>query len=195
MAKKNMISINKLESAVKDQIGKVETIDWHGLEIEIKHSISFESVVGLIDSIAGLCFDNGDYRPERVQYAIRSFIVQLYTNLNMPSNANKHYAILFDTDLYDTIIEHINYDQYMSIVNAVSDKVRYIRQVNIDGAQKKINDAANALDELASAVGGVMNGVTGEDMEKLTNAISDGRFDESKLMQAFLDQKYQKDEE
>lgn len=190
MAKRNKVSVNKLEAAAKEVLGQIDVVDWHGLDIEIKHSISFDSVIALIDGIAASCFDDGDYRPERTEYVLRSAVVQLYTNLTLPSNANKQYALLFDTDLYDTVLDHINYSQYNSIVIAVNDKVRYIRQTNINSVQKQINDAMQSLNGLMSVIGDVMNGVTPDDISNLVNAIGENGVDEQKLMQAYINQRY-----
>lgn len=196
MAKKTKrISINKLEAAVKDCLGEVRTVDWRGLEIEIRRTIPFSVVMVIVDGVANACFDDGKFVPERMDYVLRSCIVQFYTNLSMPSNAEKQYAILYSTDLYDVVLQYINPEQYYSIVDAVKNQIDYLRQTNVRDVQNKVQEVMKAMSGLMSAIGEIMSDVTSDDVAKLVEAIGDGQLDEAKLMQAFLDQKYQTDKE
>lgn len=197
MAKKssNKVSIRKLEDAVKGTLNQTSILEWNGLEIEVKRNIGLDEACAFVDFLANACFANdAEYLPEAKDPAFRALIIKLFTNISLPSNAEKQYAILMHTDLVPRVISCIDEAQIESIVRAADEKIVYLCQSNINLVKKQMVDTSKSVEELLGQLSSVFEGVSQEDIANLTKAMANGGLDEQKLMQAYMDQKY-KDEE
>ena len=193
MAKKNRsrVSIRKLEEAAEGQLNQVSTLEWNGIEIEVRRNIGMGDACAFVDFMRKACFsDDGEYLPEAKEPAFRALVVRLYTNITMPSNAAKQYDILMHTDLVPQIVSRIDGAQLGLIIQAIDEKIEYACKSNIDFVKKQMTDASKAIETLLSDVSSVFSGVSQDDIAKLASAMANGGLDEQKLMQAYLEQKY-----
>ena len=75
------------------------------------------------------------------------------------------------------------------MLDAVEKKIEYKIAVSTSAAMNKSNDILNKIEEAEKMLEQVASGLGGEDVTKLVSAIADGKIDEKKLMEAYLDKK------
>ena len=190
--KNNKVSVASIEKVMKEHFtGVSKTFDWYGVEVEYKENISMEHMVTFVDEVVNSCFDkNGDYVPEFKDFLIRTFVVQLYSNVRMPQDIKKQYDILFCSDLFDVLVQHIDSEQYLSMLSAIDAKLKYRSSADVIATKQTLNELIaqfqNYGEQLAQ--------VDIEDIRNIAGAINTIDFDEGKLVDAVLNQKTTEDE-
>ena len=186
MANTKMISIKTLDKIANECPDKV-TVDWHGEQLVIDRILTFGEVVLFVDKVTEVCFDKetGTYRPEARDYADRLMTVAFYTNVRLPENNEHQYKLLYKTDLYRTVLEHINIEQYDEMLAAISRKISHELHLNKRSLETKVEAAANDVARVVDAVSALFEGVEPGDIQNIAKAIGDG-YSEEKLIQAVL---------
>lgn len=107
------------------QVAKPDTaprsVRWHGTSIAVRPLLTFQETGRFIDSVMHACFD-GEHdtaMPEALDFAIRANAVLRYSNAELPDRIEDQYAILYGTDLYDTVRSQINTSQLDAIIRAL----------------------------------------------------------------------------
>lgn len=193
MAKKkqNKVTIKALEDAVKDSMNEIVTIEWRGLEIEVKRFLPLNSMMAFVEYVSNACFGtDAKYNPEVKDFVFRSLVVQMYTNMTLPSDLSKSYDILFQTDLFTTLLNTIDYDQLDSIIRAIEMKTAYLCNSNVNLINKQMVDATRAFEDLAKQMQALTDGISQEDIANISKAFANGGIDPEKLMQAYMTEKY-----
>ena len=150
MAKKNgKVSINKIESLVNKWTSDVVLYD--DVVVTVRKNISFTEQVKMIDDIVHIVTD-GEYMAASYDYALRKNVVLYFTNITLPDNVDRAFDILFCTDIYDKIIDHIDREQLMSIESAALEQISYVNDTQKSYLMQRIDDLAmnvsRIIDEL-----------------------------------------------
>lgn len=182
--KKNKVSVAAIEGVMKEQFNENRKVfDWYGVEVEYLETLSMVQMVTFVDSVVDSCFDkDGDYISEMKEFLIRTFTVQLYTNVRMPQNIEKQYDIVFGGDLYEVLIQHINKDQYGSMIEAIEDKLRYRVDADIVASRKSINELLLRFE----AWGEELSKISADDVKNIAGALNGFDLDEEKLVDAVI---------
>ena len=185
------ISITAFEKIMKDIYIPTKTVEWNGIEITIKPTLSFQDVLSFVDNVVKTCFtaDDGAYIPEVKDFVVRCCILEMYANFTLPTNVERKYDLVYCTDAVDRVVEHINLAQFNEIINAINDKIANIAQANIEAVNAQMNELYTAFDNLQEQLSGIFTGVGAEEISKLVGAISGDTFNEERLVQAYIDQK------
>ena len=99
--------------------GYKETIDynWHGRMITIKYLLPRNEVLEIIGNIREMCTTpNGDFAREFLDFAVKLNIVLFYALIELPSNIDEVYKLLYHSDLYSVILSNANKNQVDSIL-------------------------------------------------------------------------------
>ena len=136
------ISINAFEEAVNSQYNPTEVVEWRGLKIVVKHALSLKENLTFVDSVVKSCFgkEDGAYMPEVKDFAVRSCIIEHYTNITLPSNLDKRYELLYGSDLLEAIMPNINQLQFNALMRAIESKTEYLAKSNIEASTRAINE-------------------------------------------------------
>lgn len=188
MAKTNKrISVNAFERAMSNNYTPTETLMWNDIEITIKKTLSLKEMLTFVDRVVKSCFanDSNSYMPEVEDFMRRVCVLEKYANFTMPSNLENQYALVYQTDAFDRVLEHINYEQYDEICFAITDKIRNLAQANIEALHTQINKLYNAFDGLQTQFADLFGNISSEDIRSVTNAIVKGGVDEEKLVEAY----------
>lgn len=184
------ISISAIDRVLKDmEYNENDTVQWNGLDVVVKKRLSLVDVAGFAASVAGNCVsrDTGEYRPEFYDFMIANNIIEYYTNISMPEDAEKRYAMICAIrPLISEVLAHIDNEQYNNLIGAIDLKIAYIANSNIDAAIRKVNDAYNSLNEFVKTTAEMIEGVDPELFNNFINAVSENGIDEGKLMSAYL---------
>ena len=190
MAKTKKISINTFDEIVKSTYTADEVVMWHDTEITIKKTLSLKEMMTFVTGVSKSCFtvDDGTYIPEVKDFVIKSYIIDMYTNLSLPDNSEHKYNLIYCSDIIETVLQHINGQQFNEICLAIKEKVDNIAQANIEMVHRQLNELYTSFSALQDKLAGVFSGVNEDDVSKLVGAISDGKFDENKIVKAYMNQ-------
>lgn len=115
------ISADLLSRAANiDVLTKV--IRWHGLSITVRQMIPFKEVSQLINSVMSNCIieDGGIFVPEAMDFAMRVNVILRYTNVELPSDIEEQYRIVYGSGLYEEIEAVINQSQIRAIKDTLA---------------------------------------------------------------------------
>lgn len=188
--KSKKISITAFDKIMREENTPIEIIEWHGIDVTIRKTLSLKDALTFVDTVSKSCFDSetGAYMPEVKVFAMKCCILEMYANFSLPANVEHKYDLVYNTDAVDTVLKHINMRQLNELTDAISEKVDNMAQANIENINKQMNDVYNAFNELQNHFGQILSGVNAEDVSKLVQSIAEGKIDEDKIVQAYLSQ-------
>ena len=186
------ISINALEKCVKEAAGEpIVTKEWRGINVNIKVRLGLKEMMTFVDGVVKTCFteDDNQYTPEVLDFAIRSSVLEMYANFTLPTNIEKQYELVYGCDMYETILETIDRSQFDAMLRAIDEKIAHIAASNIEAVTRQVNDVYASLNALEERLSAVFQGIDNDAITGLVGAMADGKFDEEKLVQAYLETK------
>ena len=84
----------------------------------------------------------------------------------------KAYFILYETDLCDKIMAHINQSQFRSLLDSVSERIRFERDMMVSSVAQKVNELVNKMDEVMSESQNVLNHIDSDNFGKAIENLS-----------------------
>lgn len=174
MAKKNsnVISVGEFEEAVKN-LPRTEIVEWNGLNVEVKYAISAEEMMLAVESIIAWVFaDPDDFHPELADFAFRNNIIDRYTNIRMPVSNIKKYDMLYGTDVFDVVYEHINQHQADQIHMSSKRKIDYVANAGVAAVRSGINKVVEDIGSLGQGFADLFANVDANDLSALTDFAS-----------------------
>lgn len=117
MATPRSISAERLMSFV----GKCDkNIMFHGVSLSVRTMLTFEETSEFVNSVVSACYDEGRdaFVPEAFDFAFRANVIMRYSCSEMPDGIEEKYAIVYGTDLYETLMQHICRDQVAAVREA-----------------------------------------------------------------------------
>lgn len=190
MPKIKKISINAMDKVIKDTYTPTTTIKWNDLEIIIKRVLTFTDVLEFVDNVTKTCFtrDTETYMPEVKDFAIKSNILEKYTNLTLPNNIEHRYEIIYHTDIIETVLNYINNQQFSEMTTSIDAKIKNLNQANIERINKQMSDLNTAFENLQDFIEKALNSINIDDASNLIDTILHENLDEAKLVEAYLEQ-------
>ena len=184
MAKKeSRISINKLESVMKEN---VVTIPMRGSEdaiITIRPTLPLKDMMQFVENVVSSCVDaeTATYTPEIKDFAIRSEILTAYANFNLPSDVEKQYELIYGTDAVGQVLEHINGDQFYAIEMAINARIEHEIKMIETVLAAKTNEMIARIEMMVEQFETVFNGINSSDFNGVMKKLSemDGMTEES----------------
>lgn len=193
MAKKTKkrITINAFEKVMKENYQPVVEVEWNGLTIEIKRTLSFAEMMGFISGVVAACYnaETGIYTPDVKGFSIKVMVLENYANFTMPSSPEKMYELIYCTDALDAVMPYINQAQFREICDSIDERLDYITSANIEAANKQIAEMFSSMDGIQEQLSSLFGKVSDEDVKNLVGALVNGKFDEEELVKAVLNEK------
>lgn len=106
------------ESAMPNET--VTQVRWRGMNLIIRRNICMHDALLLADTVACRCWDGEFYNTVLVDFYFRAAVAAFYSNLEIPQDGETAWALLYGTDLYDTILKYVNVQQ----INMLRDSVK-----------------------------------------------------------------------
>lgn len=186
--KQERVSIRKFEEAAAKDYDQIKNIEWNGINIEIKSTLSLKEMAQFVSHAVKACFspEDGSYVPEAKDFAIRALIILLYTNITLPSNQEKMYECLYGSSIVHVVTQELNKLQLDIILDAIDDKIEYLANTHTNEIGKQISK----LGEFGEQLSNMFNGITKEDINNIANAVGDGNIDEEKLMRELINSRF-----
>lgn len=185
------VSITTLDKIAKETFNNnVETFEWYGTDIVIKHSIGLSDVLEFVNNVVESCFgESGNFIPEVMDFAIKGNILTKYANLTMPENLEHRYDLIYQTDIVDEVCKRINRAQLQEVISSISKKIDYLCSVNASVVQQKLSELVIAFEGMQKQTASLFDNVSNEDIEKLIGAVSGGSISEEKIVEAYMKHK------
>ena len=182
------ISFDDVSAVVEPE--SITHMDCGGKTIDIRNTVPFAEASKFVETVADLCFDNsGDYIPQVYDVAVAYAIIDTYTSIETPTDITALADVVYRSNIIENIRQYIDDVQIEGLLDAVAKKIEYRIAINTSAAVNKSNDIINKIEEAEKMLEQVASGLGGEDVTKLVSAIADGKIDEKKLMEAYLDKK------
>ncbi len=191
MAKDNSrISINKFESGLKDD-NAIEVIlgGTDDVVIQINKTLPLIDMMEFVSDVVLSCVDteSGEYTPEAYDFAIRVAVLTRYANFKMPTNYEKQYLLIYNTDAYEQVMQYINKHQFQEIIKAIDKKINYMLDVISSSAATKIIDIVEKLNEFIEVGEQSFSGIDPSEISSVIKKLSKFKtYDEGKLAEAVL---------
>ena len=103
------------------------TIMWHGKAISVRTLLPIHEVSLFVNSVMSACYDveHEVIIPEMMDFAYRVNVVSRYACVELPDDIEEQYVLLYNTDIYDTIIAAVNTAQLQSIEKTIGILIRF----------------------------------------------------------------------
>lgn len=191
MAKKeSRISINKLEGMLNTPMVSVPLPGDPETEVKIKYNLSLSEMLQFIEDVVSSCVDaeSGKFYPEIMWFSIHSAVLTMYANFNLPSNVEKQYNLVYNTDAVELVMGHINRNQYDEIVNAIQNRIDHERKIMENTMLDKMSELVSRITAYMQQSDTLFGSVDSEDMSSLVKNLADiGKIDEDKLIHALVE--------
>ena len=155
MAKKiKRVSISALDEIVKQKYQPLKVVEWNGVEVTIKPTLSLQEMLRFADSVTKSCFDivTGAYLPEAKNFAIRCNVMDTYANFSLPENNEHKYILAMCSGAFEMVMEHINMAQYHELINAINVKIDNQASANVQMMTMKFDEVVSAFEDLQEKV-------------------------------------------
>ena len=183
------ISINTMDKIIKERFSNTVTEQWCDIDVRIKKTLSFTEMMEFVNDVVLSCFqEDGGFVPEVMDFVIKSNVLSKYANFSLPDNLEHRYEIINKTDVVDMVCSKINNTQLNEIVASINHKVKFLCDSNAMTIKRQVNDLISAFNDLQTRTAGMFDGVSAEDIAKLADVLSSGKLDESKIVEAYLNQ-------
>lgn len=125
-----------------------------GSNIEVTPTLDMGSAMSFARAIADDCtdYEQAQYMPEIFDFSVRVHTVEFFTNMEVSTNMDVMYEILYRTSLFDTIFDHVNQDQFRMLVSQAQELVNFKREMLISTAAKHVKEVVDMLAEFAGGV-------------------------------------------
>lgn len=191
MAKKeSRISINKLEGVLNTLTTSVPLPGNPDVEVKIRHNLHLSEVLQFVENVVSSCVDaeSGTFYPEIMWFSIYSSVLTMYANFNLPSNVEKQYDLIYNTDAVELVMGYINRSQYDEIVNAIQSRIDHERKIMENALFGKMAELVERMTAYAQQSDTLFGAVDNEDMASLVKNLADiGKIDEDKLIHALVE--------
>lgn len=190
MAKIKKISINAFDKVKSECYTPTKVVEWHGIEVIIKPTLSLVDMIEFTNNVTKSCFDTNDatFMPEFKDFAIKTCILEKYTNFTLPTNIEHQYELLYCTDVIDTVLQHVNYQQFNEIISSIEDKVAHIAQSNIEAIHAQMTELYSAFENLQKNFENLFSGMNPDDFKGLLKSFSNEQITEEGIIKAYMQQ-------
>lgn len=191
MAKKeSRISINKIESVLKENIVIVPMCGNEDVNITIRRTLPLKEMMQFVENVVSSCVDaeTASYTPEIKEFAIRSEILTTYANFNLPSNVEKQYELLYCTDVLCQVMEHINNKQLHEIETAIDARIDHEVKMIETVLAAKTNEMMLRIEAMVEQFEAAFGGINSDDFNGVVKKLSEmDSMTEESIAKAVLD--------
>lgn len=166
----------------------VQSCIWNGIEINIKRTLNIYEMKVLFEAILSRCFstDNGSYQPEYRDFAERTAVLAIYTDINLPEDIGDQFDLVFKTDIYKFVTENVDSEQLWSIMDSAGMKIEEMIKYRSEDMLKKAQEAIDSVNDLTEQFGKLFDGVDVSDLTNVINAISEHGIDEKAIVDSVI---------
>lgn len=178
--------MEKVYTQIEEMLNDIvdcETVNFNGVEIKVKKHLSMEEMLAFTDFVVNICFDsdNGEYRPEVKDYAVRAAMVKLYTNVELPEDTEIAYNVVYKTGVIKTIMQYASKSQFNAIIDAIDDKIAHRVAVNEREFEVKLEELLNSAKTAIAAISETFDGIDNDTVKMIAESLSENKIDMNSL--------------
>lgn len=176
MAKKeSRISINKLESVMKENTIVVPMRGNEEVNITIRRILPLKDMMQFVENVVSSCVDakTSSYTPEIKEFVIRAEILTTYANFNLPTNVEKQYELLYCTDVLSQVMEHISQKQLHEIEAAIDARIDHEVKMIETVLATKTNEMIARFEAMVEQFESAFGGINGTEFNEVVKKISE----------------------
>ena len=110
-----MLSENDVRRIVGISGKQSKKVTWHTTQISVRQTLSLSEYIETVRNIIADCTVQDTYAFEFFDYAFRINIIESFSNVTLPSDADSLFLTAYSSDLFDTIYRYGNQSQIDSI--------------------------------------------------------------------------------
>lgn len=169
------VSISQIDKVMKETYKDIVLVEWCDIDLEVKKSLAFDDMLQFVHDVVKTCTEqeHGGYMPELKEFAIRMNIVEMYSNVRLPSNLNHKYHILTNSGIVETILDHINTEQFNCMREAIDSKLEAVVATSVNAVQKQLSDITVAFEQMQRNMENAMSGLDMSVLERFVESASD----------------------
>lgn len=159
---------------------------WGVSELKVKHTLSMQEMGAFVGSVVSMCIDeeNAEYSPEMFNFATRLSVMHYYAGIPFPSGkdgtvqrmSSKAYFILYDTDLYENVLKHINLVQFDTMTSAIRTRIQFYRDLFVSAAVQKVTGLLEKMDEQMNEGMDALRQIDLDGLEQVAKQVSEKGF-------------------
>lgn len=176
MAKKeSRISINKLESVVKENVVSIPMNGAEDVTITIRRTLPLKDMMQFVENVVSSCVNaqTSSYTPEIKEFVIRSEILTTYANFNLPSNVEKQYELVYGTDVVVQVMEYINWNQLAEIRAAIDSRIDHEVKMIETVLAAKTNEMIARIEAMTEQFEAAFGGINGNEFNEVVKKLSE----------------------
>lgn len=170
-------------------------------EVVIKQKLSLEESMSFVNSVVLGMIDDDIVTYSIKEYLIRVNTLEYFTNIRLPLDLDKKYALVFDSDIMYRIKDKIDEESYNDLLFSIEKQLAFeIAKMNnqfkseTQNYIEKITSEAEQIIEMFQSFGKVFENITPEQLNTiLPNLAKFGN--EKDLVKAFIDAKKEDEED
>ena len=121
------LPVSKVRSVVGQRRVKYRKIVWHTAEMYVKTFLTLTEFRQLIDTIIQTCStEDGVLVYELIDFATRVNIIAAYALIELPEDFDELYYVVYESDLYGSVVKNVNAAQMEAILATVNQLVRMV---------------------------------------------------------------------
>lgn len=170
------VTVEELENVYKKKYNAVDEFEWEGLILRVKHNLPLTNMMEFVSSVVQGCFDkdNGEYMPEARDFMTRYVTMLEYSNVELPSDVEQMYRLMYCTDVYMQVISHVDSVQYNQILKAIDIKIKHQLKMSESAAIKQVNEVVASMSSLGESISKLFEGIQPGDFKSVVDAVSNG---------------------
>lgn len=190
MAKKT-IPVKAIEPLLKAETVTIKIDQLGDYDVVITDTIDMADALAFVDEVVEnvIDFEMDTYYPELVNFLTDAEVLIRYANFKMPSDLSKQYAFIANNrDIVKTVIEYINKEQYAWIVNAIDEKINYMKSLGASTLASQFSELAAKLAEFSEQATTAFEGLSPEELSNAMRTLGNpDALDEKKIVKAVFD--------
>ena len=188
-------------SEMEDMVNKFFNAEFtqrlpNNVECIVKNNLSLREMMTFVNDVVSSCFsiDTDEYLPEIKEFSIRCSMIESYTNIELPEELSKKYELVY-SGVIQYIIEHIDKDQFKSMLRAIDQKIKYKIQTDSSALHNKMNKIVDELEEMSKNFEKIFGSIDSDTINKIATSIVNGDFDMDKLVSSYVGVKHTEDKQ
>ena len=162
-------------------------IRFQGEDVEIKYSLSFEEMLGMVHEVVNGSFDDdGNYQPELTDFYFKKEIIEDYTNIILPINPIEIYSLVYNTTLCDDIIRNVNQEQITEIKRAFERKIGSQVRTNERNYTRTIETLTETFENIGKKFENMFSKTNPNDVARVFDVIDSIGINEDKIVQTYI---------
>ncbi len=159
-SKTKKLTFNMLAAEVQSKEPASVTV--RGFEdqpLMVQRTLTLNNAIEFVRNTVSMVVDeeSGEYLPEVFDFALKLNVLMSYAGIPVPKDFNKAYKVIYESNLYESVMEVINKEQYYILEDAIEDRVKYLRDTFVASAAAQLNKLVqkmdNVMNESTSALG------------------------------------------